>query len=142
MEVPEGYKEMMIMVFSVHAKKPADVRDKYEGYLNSLLTDQERQSEYSTVRLQAFQMADANNDGVLDEAEWGTYCERMASWQDEMFGGHNEYSPEQIKHIFDQISKKSGSITKEAFIHNMQLEGYVFGMMVEDGTFKKLEESA
>ena len=119
MEVPEGYKEMMIMVFSVHAKKPADVRDKYEGYLNSLLTDQERQSEYSTVRLQAFQMADANNDGVLYEAEWGTYCERMASWQDEMFGGHNEYSQEQIKHIFDQISKNSGSITKEAFIHNM-----------------------
>ena len=51
MEVPEGYKEMMIMVFSVHAKKPAEVRDKYEGYLNSLLTNQERQSEYSTVRL-------------------------------------------------------------------------------------------
>ena len=51
MEVPEGYRDMMIMVFSVHAKKAADVRDKYEGYLNSLLTDSDRQNEYSTIRL-------------------------------------------------------------------------------------------
>ena len=42
MEIPEGYKDMMIMVFSVHAKKPADVRDKYESYLNSLLTDEQK----------------------------------------------------------------------------------------------------
>ena len=46
-------------------------------------------------------MADANNDGVLDEQEWNAYCQRMSQWQDEMFGGHNEYTPEQIKQIFD-----------------------------------------
>ena len=94
MEIPDGYKEMTLMVFSVHAQKPADVKDKYESYLNSLLTDDQKQAEYGTVRLQAFQVADANADGQLDEAEWTVYCQRMSEWNDEMFGGHNNYSPE------------------------------------------------
>ena len=133
---------MTLMVFSVHAQKPAEVKDKYENYLNSLLTDEQKQAEYSTVRLQAFQVADANNDGQLDEGEWTVYQNRMSEWQDEMFGGHNNFTPEQIKQIFDQISQKSGAITKDMFVQNMQLEGYVFKMMVEDGTFKKLEDGA
>ena len=41
---------MTLMVFSVHAQKPADVKDKYESYLNSLLTDDQKQSRPSTAQ--------------------------------------------------------------------------------------------
>ena len=139
MEIPEGYKDMMIMVFSVHAQKPQEVRDKYELFLDSLLYEEEKRNEYTNVRLEAFKTADANGDGVLDREEYNTYIQKMNEWQDAQFGGHNAFTPEQIKQIFDQVSNGTDSISMEAFVHNMQLEGYVFSVMVEDGTFKALE---
>ena len=88
------------------------------------------------IKLQAFAVADVNKDDALDRAEYDAFIQRMSDWQDEMFGGHNDFTPEQVQMIFDQVSQGSGSITKEAFVHEGKLEGYVFGLMVADGTFK------
>ena len=35
--VPDGYKEMILMKFGVHAQKAADVRDKYETFLDDCI---------------------------------------------------------------------------------------------------------
>ena len=120
MEIPDGYRDMMTMIFSVHAQKPEEVRAKYYGYQKALATDMVQQGEYTNSNLEAFQVADANNDGALDRAEYDVYIQRMCDWQDEMFGGHNQFTPEQVQMIFDQLSQ-GGSITKEAFVQNLEM---------------------
>ena len=49
MEIPEGYKDMIIMKFSVHAQKPADVKDKYETFLDDCINKEDTKMQYAGV---------------------------------------------------------------------------------------------
>ena len=95
--IPDGYKDMILMKFGVHAQKSAEVRDKYETYLDDCINKEETQMEFAGVKMEKFQAADANNDGALDFAEFKEYHNLMGLWNDEKFGGHDEFSEEQFK---------------------------------------------
>ena len=66
--------------------------------------------------MENFQAADANKDNILDFAEFKAYHELMNKWNDEKFGGHDEFNEEQFKQMYDLISQgNAAGITLEHF---------------------------
>ena len=80
--IPDGYKDMILMKFGVHAQKAADVRDKYETFLDDCINKDETKMQYAGVKMETFSAADANKDGALDFAEFKAYHALMGKWND------------------------------------------------------------
>ena len=95
MESPEGYKDMIIMKFSVHAQKPADVRDKYETFLDDCINKEETKMEFVGVKMENFGAAAAG--GSMNFEAFKVYMKAMGDWNDTKFGGHDNFSEEQLK---------------------------------------------
>ena len=99
--LPEGYQQMIMMKFSVHSQKADEVKDKYETFLDQCINNDETKMKFVETRMGLFTSADANADGYLDYDEFKSYYEKLGAWNDSEFGGHDQFTEEQLKSIYD-----------------------------------------